>query len=262
MSDEKSKKKLSKSTLVFYAIITGALIWLLICRIIPYGINLWRRINIIRDMESVYSDAEFVTIKCDIEPTDKAELEGQYIWYGGGLPEDDLYAFLISDSKDNPAMGFATKNGTVVFDTYAAAYYEDDAVEYLKNTVDFEHNFPGVGYFITASNIINAYRLVLTHDCTTFEGFRKAGTVGWFVLSGGYPGLFLYLDDASEETTDAIEGLLTDANFDIYVMFIEAENDLSGIDNYDDLLDNVRIGDDCGSYYPFGKSYEEAILGK
>ena len=253
MSDEKNKKKKVRlSTIFLYAIIVVILVYL----IIPFGMNLRREINIKKDMESVYTDAEFVAIKCDSKPFDKEELKGQFLWFGEGVPEDDLYGFLIRDSEDNTAIGYATTDGSVVFDHYGAIYYAEEMIEYFKETVDFEHNFPELGYYIPKTNVINDCRLVLTHDCTTFEGFRKAGTIGYFYLgSGGYPGLLVGLEDTSKETRNAINQILAEADFDIYVKYSSMNSEYS-----DERC--LYTGDTCGSYYPFDASYEEAVLGK
>ena len=253
MSGTKNKKKKVRfSTIFLYAILVLVLFYL----ILPFGMNQWRKINIIKDMESVYTDAEFVSIKCGSKPFDKEELKEQFVWFGEGVPEDDLYGFLIADSEDNTATGYATKDGRVVFDHYAATYYAEEMIEYFKETVDFEHNFPGLDYYIPKTNFINDCRLVLTHDCTTFEGFRKAGTIGYFYFgSGGYPGLLVGLDDTSKETRNAINKILAEADFDIYVKYSSMNSEYS-----DDRC--LYTGDTCGSYYPFDASYGEAVLGE
>lgn len=250
------KKKPSKSTLFLYVLIAVPLISALVYAVITYGMKVRREHNIIKDMESVYTEAEFVAIKCDKKPVDKAELEEQYLWFGDGLPEDDLYEFLISDSEDNTAIGYATKDGTVVFDTYACKYYADEAIDFFKEVVDFEHNFPELQYCIPEINIINECRIVLTHDCTSFEGYKTAGTIGYYFFgSGGYPGLFVVLDDASKETIQAINVLLADAEFDMYILYAGAKGDFSDVRHLD-------FDDSDGSYYPFGAPYDEVVLGK
>lgn len=187
-------KKLSTQTLLLYVIMIGALILVLIYVVIPYGMNLRRRINIKKDMESVYTDAEFVSVKCDTKPTDRLELEGSYLWFDVEIPEDDLYAFQISDSEGD-----------------------------------------------------------------TEIGYKKAGAIGYYSYgSRGYPGLWLFLDDKSDETLDAIEGLLTDADFDMFVQFIYAINDISGADG----LSDISPGGYIGRYHPCAKSDEDVILGK
>ena len=158
MSDEKNKKKKVRlSTFFLFAIIVVMLAYL----IISFGMNLRREINIKKDMESVYTDAEFVNVKCDRKPTNKEELKRYYMWwYGDEIPKDDLYAFDIFDSENNTATGYATRDGRVVYDHYGATYYAEEMIEYFEETVDFEHNFPELGYYIPKTNVINDCRLV------------------------------------------------------------------------------------------------------
>lgn len=263
MSEKRSKKKLRKSTLLLWIIMSGILIFELVYVLIPYGFNLRRRINIKKDMESVYTDAEFVSVKCESKPTDKSEIEGLYSCpqFDVEIPEYDLYAFHISDSEGNTGKGYATKDGKVIFDTYAVKYYEYAAVESLKDAIDFEHNFPELDYYIMEFAIGNANRIVLTHDCTTFEGYKNAGAIVYFSFGNrGYPGLWVFVDDRSEETLEAIEaikGLLADADFDMFVQFTYART-RNGISYVDDLSD-ISNGGDIDSYHPFEKSNEDAI---
>lgn len=260
MSDKKkkTKKKFSLLKFLWYVIWSGVLILILIRVVIPRGMNLWRQYSIKKDMESVYTDADFVKVKCDIKPVDRAELEGQFLWYGGGLPEDDLYCFLIYDSEDNVGTGYATKGGTVVFDSYAARYYADEMVASFNEVVDFEHNFPGLYYYIEKINIINECRLVLTHDCTTYEGFLTAGNIGYFFfLSEGYPGLMVGLGDSDKETIEAINAILADADFGIYIYYSSMKGEVP-----DDSVAYLYFEDFCGAYHPFDAPYNEAILGE
>lgn len=253
MSDEQKPKKFSIATLYLCVIIAIPLIVALVYVIIPYGITLRRRYHIKMDMKQVYADAEFTTVKCDMEPIDKAELERRHRWLGDALPEGDFYFFRIYDSEDNAATGYATKDGTVIFDTYAGIYYEAEMIASFKDVVDFEHNFPQLKYYIMS---MSSLRYALTHDCTTFEGYRTAGTVGAFT-GDGYPVLFVVLNDASEETLKKINKLLADANFDIYIMYAGAKGDFS------DNLSDIDFDDSSGWYYPFDDaSYEDAILGR
>ena len=254
----KRKKKISIYTLLLDVALAYILIILLIYVVIPYGLNVRRKYKIKKDMESVYTEAEFVAVKCDTKPFDKEELEGQFLWFGGGLPEDDLYCFLIADSEGNVGTGYATKDGTVVFDSYAAQYYADEMSESFKNTVDFEHNFPELYYHIEKINMINECRLVLTHDCTTYEGFLTAGTIGYFYFgSGGYPGLLVGLGDSSKDTIGAINAILADADFGIYILYSSMKGEVP-----DDSVSYLYYDHSCGSYYPFDAPYNEAILGE
>lgn len=252
MGDEKKKK--SKVLIASGAIFVGILILVMGCLIVPFGMSQRRKMNIVKDMKSVYSEAEFVAVKYSSKPIDKAELEAQYLWYGDEIPENALYAFTISDSAENTANGYATKHGKVVFDNYGCKYYAEESVEYFKEIVDFEKNFPGLGYEIFPQNAINECRIVLTHDCTTFEGYKTAGTIGYYFFgSGGYPGLIVGLEDTSEETIKAINRILTDADFDMYVIYSSMKADSSDENSF-------QLEHSCGSYYPFDESYGNSVL--
>ncbi len=257
MSEKRSKKKLRKSTLLLCIVMSGILIFELVYVVIPYGINLRRRINIKKDMESVYTDAEFVSVKCETKPTDRSKLEKPYLHFYTDVefPEYDLYEFHISDSEGDTKIGYATKDGKVVFDTYATKYYNYAAVDSLKKVVDFEHNFPELGYYIVELSYAIGHRSVLTHECTTFEGYKKAGAILSVPYGDVYPELLLYLDDDSEEIIETIEGLLADADFDMSVQFKYAVNDIS---DADDIYD-IQFGGNLGCYEPFEKFNEDAI---
>lgn len=252
MNEEKKPKKFSISALYLYVITAIPLVVALVYVIIPYGITLRRRYHIKMDMKQVYTDARFTTVKCDTKRIDKAELEHSARWVGNELPEGDFYFFRIYDSKDNVATGYATKDGMVIFDTYAGIYYEDEMIKYFNDVVDFEHNFPELKSYIMSMSSI---RYSLTHDCTTFKGYRTAGTVGSF-SGDGYPVLFVVLNDASKETLKKINKLLADADFDIYIRYAGAKGDFS------DKLGDIDFDDSSGSYYPFDTPYEDAVLGR
>lgn len=254
MNDNKNQMKKSNKAIRF---IFRVAIVLLICYFfVPIVMKFVRERNIVKVMESVYAEAEFVSVDCDKEPIDRTKLEDQYIWFGDGLPEEDLYAFQIADSKDRVAIGFATKDGDVIFDTYAYQYYLEDMKEYFISTVDFENKFPDVEYYIPELIPNNERRVVFTHDCTTFEGFKKSSTIGYYSLgTGGYPCLDIVLSDTSWEIINQLMEILVAADFDIYVEFISATGDFSD-------GDSLRKLREAGSYYPFGVSYDKAILGE
>ena len=254
MSDNKNITKKSNKVILFIFCLAIALIMCYF--LIPVGVNFVRERKIVKTMKNVYSESQFVSVDCDKEPIDRSQLEEQYIWFGDGLPEEDLYVFLIADSKDRVATGFATKDGDVIFDTYAYQYYMEDMKEYFLSTIDFENKYPSLEYYIPDINFTNECRLVLTHDCTTFDGFKKSSTIGYFDFgTGGYPGLDVMLRKPSEETVKEIEESLTNADFDIYVELISASGDFSDVHSLCEL--------ECvGSYYPFGESYDKAILGQ
>ena len=254
MSDNKNITKKSNKVILFIFCLAIALIMCYF--LIPVGVNFVRERKIVKTMKNVYSESQFVSVDCDKEPIDRSQLEEQYIWFGDGLPEEDLYVFLITDSKDRVATGFATKDGDVIFDTYAYQYYMEDMKEYFVSTVDFEGDFPDLEYYIPDIVPTNERRVVYTHDCITFEGFKKSSTIGYFSLgTGGYPGLDVILSDTSEQTINRIEEILVDADFDIYVEFNSASGDFSD-------SDSLYNFDNAGSYYPFGESYDKAILGQ
>ena len=175
----KENNKINKKTLLRNLLLIGVLLVVLLCVVIPRIMDLRRRINIAKDLESVYTEAEIVKVVCDMEPISKAELqEDYYLWFGPEPPEDDLYVFYIVGKEDEClGKGYATKDGTVIYDTYARKYYADEAVLYFEGVVDFEHNFPGMKYYIAKK--CPEQRIVLTHDCTTFEGYKRAGAVGY-----------------------------------------------------------------------------------
>lgn len=256
--EEKKEKKFSFLLLIWYGLLAYIAVALTIYEIIPHGMNMIRKTNIIKDLESIYTDADIVAIKCDVEPFDKEELAGRYLWFGNGLPEEDLYAFVFADSEDNIGRGYATRYGTVVFDTYAACYYWDEMIASFEEIVDFEYNFPGLYHHILEDTLVNDCRLVYTHDCTTYEGFLAAGTIGYFYFgSGGYPGLTVGLSDASKETREAINKVLSESEFSIYIIYRPLKDEVIDEENAFLYYDSI-----CGSYYPFDAPYNEAILGE
>lgn len=227
---------------------------------IPFVKDKTREKRILKDMSSVYKNARFLDVQCDNTPFDKDVLEKKFIWLGDGIPDEDLYAFIIYDSNDKTGIGYADKNGNVVFDEYAGVYYREDIIQYFKDAVDYDRNFPGIHYFIPNIDPINDNRFVVTHECYTFENYRKSSTVGFhFMGSGGYPGIFLGLEKTDKETITKMNDLLTDAEFDMYVTY----NKISGdFDNAKETLDlNWDDPDYEHTYYPFGETYDKAILG-
>lgn len=225
--------------------------------VINFGIGLIRRINIIWDMRSVYADAKIYILKCDNKPIDNEALDKRYVWFGDGIPEEELYYFEIKDSEGHKSSGFATKYGKVIFDDYASIYYADEIRETFINAVDFENNFPNLRYFIPKFSSMDIGRYVFTQDCNTFEGFMSARTIGYNSLgTGGYPTLFVGIDETNTEDVDEIINILKDKEISIYVQFVST----SGEDFND--VNTLRFRDICGGYYPFDANYEEVILGK
>ena len=256
--DENVKENPKKRVRLATVLVRAAILLVLICLLFPFGMNLIREINIKKDMKSVYTDAKFVDVQCERKAVNKDELEKEYVWFGEELPQEDLYAFRIEDSEEVTARGYATVDGKVVIDTYGNIYYTDEMMEYFEETVNFEHEFPGVGIYILPKPLGWGSRYVRTDDCTTFEGYRKAGTVGnhfWtYLTSGGYPNFLVGIEDTREETITAIKQILAEAEFDIYINFSSMDSQYSDVNC-------LAHGEDCGKYYPFDASYGEAVLG-
>lgn len=253
--------KMKKNKKRIYTVIVAVIfILVIIFFAIPFATRIKRKYNIEKDLESVYKEADIISVKLNSEPISKAELESDTFLMGEDLPKEDLYSFSFYDSNDNVGNGFATEDGTVVFDTYANYYYTDEAIKQFEDVVDFEKNFPDLRYYVRKEDVYyNTWRIVSTHDCTSFEGYKKARTVGYlnhyYYGNGGYPALIVGLEDTSEGTIEAINKRLSDADFDVYIKYFIMTGDWSD-------EDSLFFEDSCGSYYPFGKSYEETILGK
>ena len=248
MSEEKNKKNFRRASLLKYLILIGALILVLIYVIIPRVMDWRRRINIAKDLENVYPGCEIDEVKCDKKPTYESDLEESYEWFVNAFPEEGLYHFLVFVTEDrHVAQGYATKDGTVVYDSCAALYYNDASASYFEAVVDFEHNFPGLDYYISKTNI-NSNRYVQTHECTTFEKYRT-GTVGGFAVSlvatNGYPEILVGIVDGERETVKEIKKILKNADFDIAVSFASIEANASG------EYDAYSFGESLGKYIPF-----------
>ncbi|MBD5095433.1 MAG: hypothetical protein HDT40_00255 [Lachnospiraceae bacterium] len=249
MSEEKNKKKICKTSVRKYLILIGALILVLIYVVIPRVMDLRRRINIAKDLESVYTGIDIVEVTCDKKPTYKSDLEERGEFFGDAFPEEGLYYFYVYGSEDDYpwmqgygtmdtktflfAQGYAAKDGTVIYDTYAGLYYADESASYFESVVDFEHNFPELDYYIKQGNS-NISRFVQTHECTTFEGYRNA-KVGrnmiTTVFTYGYPELRVGIDGENKERVEAmkaIKKILQDADFDMYVSFYDLRSNASG----------------------------------
>ena len=239
MSEEKNKKNFRKASLLKYLILIGALILVLIYIVIPHIMDFRRRMNIKKDLESVYPGCEIDEVRCDKKPTYESDLEESYEWFVNAFPEEGLYHFLVFVTEDrHVAQGYATKDGTVVYDSYAALYYNDACASYFEAIVDFEHNFPGLDYYISKINR-DSCRYVQTHECTTFEGYRKAKA------TYKYSDLYVSIVDGNEETVEEIKKILQDADFDMYVNFSSKSANASG------EYDEYSFGENLGNYIPF-----------
>lgn len=259
MSKEKNKKNFRKSSMLKYLILIGALILVLIYVIIPRIMDWRRRMNIAKDLESVYTEAEIVKVVCDSKPTYKSDLKERGERFEDVFPEDGLYYFKIWDSEGyNLAGGYATKYGTVIYDSYAGQYYKDACVKYFEAVVDFEHNFPELDYYISQKN----YRIqeyVRTHKCTTFEEYRNERSQGGISIVDtlGYPEVRVGIDGGKKERIEAmkaIKEILQNADFDICVSFYEMRSNTLG--KYDDysLLCKEMV------YEPFENGFWGDIL--
>ncbi len=251
MSEEKNKKNFRKTSLLKYLILIGALILVLIYIVIPHIMDFRRRMNIKKDLESVYPgyEIEIDEIRCDKKPTyyESDLKERSDWWFIKAFPEEGLYYFSFHASEDYLskfayaedyflfARGYATKDGTVIFDTYAGLYYADASASYFETVVDFEHNFPELDYYISKING-NPDRYVQTHECTTFEGYRKAKA------TYEYSDLYVSIVDGNVETVEEIKKILQDADFDMYVNFSWKSANASG---------EYSFGESLGNYIPF-----------
>ena len=252
MSEEKNKKNIRKAALLKSLILIGALILVLIYIVIPHIMDFRRRMNIKKDLESVYPGYEIDEIRCDKKPTyyESDLKERSNWWFIKAFPEEGLYHFSFHASEDYFskfayaedyflfARGYATKDGTVIFDTYAGLYYADASASYFESVVDFEHNFPELDYHISKTNG-NPSRYVQTHECTTFEGYRKAKA------TYKYSDLYVSIVDGNEETVEEIKKILQDADFDMYVNFSSKSANASG------EYDEYSFGENLGNYIPF-----------
>ena len=252
MSEEKNKKNIRKTFLLKYLILIGALILALIYIVIPRIMDFRRRMNIKKDLESVYPGCEIVKVECEKKPTYESDLREDAYLFNDAFPEDGLYFFWVLGTEDpHKSDGYATKDGTVVYDSYAALYYKDASVSYFESIVDFEHNFPGLDYYISKKNL-NQLTYVQTHECTTFEEYRNATSkneklVGFAfarALTCGYPALYVGIVDGNEETVEEIKKILQDADFDMYVQFLRMRANAEG--EYDEYC----FGESLGKYIP------------
>ncbi|MCM1173367.1 MAG: hypothetical protein NC393_14725 [Clostridium sp.] len=275
MSEEKNRKKFRISSLLKYLIPISALILLLFYVVMPRVMDLRRRINIAKDLESVYTGIKIVEVKCDKKPTYKSDLEKRGEVFGDAFPEDGLYYFYVRGSEDDYswmqgyttgekdaflcARGYATKDGTVIYDTYAGLYYSDESASYFKDVVDFEHNFPELDYYIRRENS-DIDRYVKTHECTTFDGYRNTrggGGPGSLFTRHGYPGVVVGIPGEMEErveTMRAIKKILQDADFDMYVSFYSMRWDVS------EKYDFYSFEDEEMVYEPFENGFWGEIL--
>ena len=253
MSEEKNKKKICKTSVRKYLILIGAVILLLIYVVIPRIMDLRRRINIAKDLESVYPGCKIVEVECEKKPTYKSDLRKNGYLFNNAFPEEGLYNFWVLGAGDpHKSEGYATKDGTVVYDSYAALYYKDASVSYFEAVVDFEHNFPGLDYYISKKNL-NQLTYVQTHECTTFEEYRNAtyenekllGYAFARLITYGYPALYVGIVDGDEETVEEIKKILRDADFDMYVQFPRMRANAEGEYN------EYSFGDSLGEYIPF-----------
>ena len=238
MSEEKNKKNFRRASLLKYLILIGALILVLIYIVIPHIMDFRRRMNIKKDLESVYPGCEIDEVRCDKKPTYESDLKEHFNWFNNGFPEDGLYYFLVFGAEDlQVSQGYATKDGTVVYDSYAVLYYKDASISYFETVVDFEHNFPGLDYYISKINR-DSCRYVQTHECTTFEGYRKAKA------TYKYSDLYVSIVDGNEETVEEIKKILQDADFDMYVQFSRMRANAEG--EYNEYC----FEDSLGKYIP------------
>ena len=248
MSEEKNKKNIRKAALLKSLILIGALILVLIYIVIPHIMDFRRRMNIKKDLESVYPGCEIDEVRCDKKPTYESDLEESYEWFVNAFPEEGLYHFLVFVTEDrHVAQGYATKDGTVVYDSYAALYYNDACASYFEAIVDFEHNFPGLDYYISKINR-DSCRYVQTHECTTFEKYRTEPAGGFvipLVANCGYPQMLVGIGDGKEETVEEIKKILKNADFDIAVSFSTIKANASG------EYDEYSFGENLGNYIPF-----------
>ena len=259
MSEEKNKKNFRKAALLKSLILIGALILALIYVIIPRIMDFRRRINIAKDLESVYTEAKIVKVVCDMKPTYKSDLKERGERFEDVFPEDGLYYFKIWDSEGyNLAGGYATKDGTVIYDSYAGQYYKDACTKYFEAVVDFEHNFPELDYYISQNNYgIQEY--VRTHKCTTFEEYRNERSQGGVSIARthGYPEVKVGISGEKKERIKAIKAIkeiLQNADFDIYVSFYEMRsNTLGKYDDYSFLYEEMV-------YEPFENGFWGDIL--
>lgn len=247
----KEKKKIIRRIVLAAIVIFVVVYWLF-----PFAMSVKRRIVIKLELEKVYTGTTVKNVKC--VPMDKESFEHEFIWRGAEFEDEVYYYFTMCDSNDNVGNGFATKDGTVLYDDYANDYYEEEIKKSFQEAVDFEKNFPELDYFISGENYINTmstYRFVPTHECTTFEGYKHPESFGYHdIRTRGYAGLIVgFKEDTSDETIESIKALLEESDFDIFIEFRTATGDWS---DHDSLYIHERLG----VYFPFEPDELEKIL--
>jgi hypothetical protein len=235
------------------AILIIALIGIIL--LLPFLSYLRMRINILRNMQKVYKNADFVHFSCDSKPVPEDHFK-HYRWYGGEEPDVPLYAFIIEDSEGNPGWGYATKDGKVMLDNYAGTYYLQDTIDYFERIVDFKNNFPELEYTMVHSSPENLRRLVYTEDCSSFEGYMKARLIGTSSITNwGYSGIGVGLNTRDHQYVYDINQILRNADFEVYVEYFTIDERIT-----DEKLKG--IGFELGKYFPFGTdNYDTAVLG-
>ena len=260
---KKRKVLLSIGCLIAFVLLVGFL---------GYKIIIFR---IKKDLLSVYKNAEITNITLTDIVKDGNLKDTYFLWMGDEIYDGIMYRFKITgrEDYDEKAFGYADIYGNVIYDTYANIYYQKNIYDEVVNIIDFKNNYPDWYHFAASYDPINQRRIVPTHECTTYNGFKNTKSVGFDMNSYGFPGinLFVGVDDfekkynSYEKINEKIAGmsmLLKKADLDIQVYFIFIKNINDDVKTYDDVFDMFeenRFASGFGEYCPYDEQYYDVI---
>lgn len=257
---KKKKVLLSIGCLIAFVLLVGFL---------GYKIIIFR---IKKDLLSVYKNAEITNITLTDIVKDGNLKDTYFLWMGDEIYDGIMYRFKITgrEEYDEKAFGYADIYGNVIYDTYANIYYQKNIYDEVVNIIDFKNNFPDWYHFAASYDPINQRRIVPTHECTTYNGFKNTKSVGFGMNSYGFPGITLFVgindfEKNYEKVSEKIDGmilLLKKADLDIQVDLIVIRNINDDVKTYLDVFDKVeenRYTSGGGRYYPYDEQYYDVI---
>lgn len=221
---KEQKQKPSLGVILMGVFIVGTLIAAFAVYGLPQIVNIFREIRIVKEMEDVYAGTNFKNCKCSVKRLN-TETVNSGLNSREGYEGDSLYEFTIKDEAFGSASGYATWNGTVIYDNFSDVYYFEQRKEEFFEVIDYENNYSDIIKDIKSDDYT---RYLYTKDCKTYEGFKNA-KLGQTGFNMGYSMLKVYLSDDS--VTEKIDEKLIEAEFPYAVRYYVGDpDDVTGRD--------------------------------